>query len=144
MEQQSNTNLSFNIQLDNTAKQYINTMATWAKIIVIVTLITYAMSLVEVISPAEVPASMEKFRANFGFGNNNIIGSLISMAIGLVVCYFLFRFSVQSRKALYSSDQQLLNDSFASLKNYFLILSILMIIMYVFALLVVSFLTISR
>ena len=49
MEQESNTNLFRDLELDNTGKQYISTMATWAKVIVIVTLVGYVASIVELI-----------------------------------------------------------------------------------------------
>ena len=70
----------------------------------------------------------EGFGAYFKTGGNSIGGTIVSVLIGLLINFFLFRFATQSRGGITALNQDELNGSFRNLKIYFIIISILMII----------------
>lgn len=142
MQQENQSNIFTNINIDHEARQYIRTMATWAMIAVVVAVIGYVLSIVELVSPRQMQSiRSEGFNSFFlEMRGTNVASSVVMIIIGLVVNYFLYRFSVLARRGVDGMHQQSLNSGFANLKFYFMIASILSIIVCVIICFVVFFL----
>ena len=57
-----------------------------------------------------------------------IIGALITVAIGVFINYFLYRFAVSTARGMDSMDSIRTNDGFNNLRRYFKIYGVLLII----------------
>jgi hypothetical protein len=87
----------------------------------------------------------EGFDLSFAMGgDSNVASDVIGILVGLLINFFLFRFAVQSRNALKGLNQGELNSSFSHLKNYFMVISILCIIVFLFVILAISVLSVAK
>lgn len=126
------------IELDEMAKQYIRSMASWAMIMVVIAVIGYAFNIIELFRVKQVTSNrIEGFDGAFtetasAGSSTAIVSTLVSIVVGLVINYFLFRFARQSRLAVDAHDQQKLNSGIANLKNYFMACSVVLIIVFVY------------
>ena len=138
-QQQSTDLFSTPIRIDDTARRNINSLAQWAMIVVTTAVIGYVVSLIQAVTGSPVTeTSSEGFSTYMRLGANQGIGSaLFGIIIGLLINYFLYRFSVLSRKSIAASDVDQLGGSFRNLKIYFIIITIFMIIISLFAIIVV-------
>ena len=140
-EQQNQSSDLFNeMGIDPMAKQYIRSMASWAMVIVVVAVIGYVLSIIDLFRTKTVPFSRsEGFDMGFTqrIGGSDMFGTFFSIAIGLLVNFFLFRFATQAKAGVDGLDQSALNKSFSNLKAYFMACSIILIIVFVLVLLAV-------
>jgi hypothetical protein len=98
-------------------------------VIVIVSVLGYVLDLLDAFTGGnEAEVQSEGFGVYFKTGDNSIGGAILSLLIGLLINFFLFRFAKQSRSGITALNQDELNRSFRNLKIYFIIGSILMII----------------
>jgi small-conductance mechanosensitive channel len=139
MEQQTNNESDlFSFRIDERAKETLRSIASWAIIIVITTVIGYVIGLIAALKPK--PETV-LFREGFGGSaadSHTTLGSVIfSMIIGLVITWFLYQFGVLTKRGVDKLSQNDLNRGFASLKIYFMIIGILIIIGFAFVLLAV-------
>lgn len=141
MQQENQQDLFSNLNIDHEAKQHIRTMATWAMIGVVIAIIGYILSIVDIIAPREMPATRsEGFSSMFQMSSgSNIAWAVGVIIVGLVVNYFLYRFSILARRGVDGLHQSSFNNAFGNLKIYFMIASILSIIACVVACLIVFF-----
>lgn len=125
------------IRIDDTAKRHITALAQWAMIIVITAVIGYVITLIQAFIPSrtiiETEPDSEGFSSFMRMGGQSIAGAIFGIVIGLLINYFLYRFSVLSRKSIAASDVDQLGGSFRNLKIYFIIITIFMIIISLFA-----------
>ena len=129
MEQQNSDLFSDEIKIDETGKNHILGLASWAMLIVIVSVLGYVLDLLDAFTGRnEAAVQSEGFGVYFKTGGNSIGGAILSLLIGLLINFFLFRFAKQSRSGITALNQDELNRSFRNLKIYFIIGSILMII----------------
>lgn len=137
--QQENQGSIFNeLEFDHIAKQHIRAMAQWAMIIVILAIVGYVISLIQAFTASKILVGSS--REGFGQMFESLSGSsktwtIVSVLIGLFINFFLFQFATKARKAVDMQDGSMLGRSFANLKAYFMIFSIIMIIMFVVVLL---------
>ena len=134
MEQQQPDLFSSPVRIDDTAKRHIAALAQWAMIIVITAVLGYVITLIQAFTASpEAETSSEGFTNYLRMGANQGIGSAIfGIIIGLLINYFLYRFSVQTRKSIAASDVDELSGGFRNLKIYFIIITIFMIIIFLF------------
>jgi small-conductance mechanosensitive channel len=138
MEQQNTGQDLFNdLSFDQTAKQHLRTAATSAMTIVVVAVIGYALAIFQLATHKQILG-----RASEGFDLRNmymtrdsVTGAAISIAIGLLINFFLYRFASQTKSAIEGLNKRQLISGFNSLKAYFVILSVIMIIVFVVLLL---------
>ena|SRR5689334_18233330 len=129
----TNSDLFGDLSFDHTAKQYIRSMATWAIVIVVVALISYAISLISVLTaPSIVTPKTEGFDFSFTVKSENIGTSVFLILVGLLINYFLYRFATLARTGLNGLNQSALNKSFNNLKVYFIIISIICMLLFLF------------
>ncbi len=118
MEEQQNTDNIFNLTLDQEAKSFLKTAAVWAKIIAIIAFVEVGLSLVTAFVGKEGTAEIA------GAIFATIFGGVISILLNI----FLYRFAKKMAEGISSSNQQLFNEGVNSLRNYFKIFGILLII----------------
>ena len=140
MDQHTNQDLFSDLTFDQTAKQHIRGAATWAMTIVVVAVIGYAIVLIQLFTQQPVAArSTEGFDFKVMLNNQTMGSALISTGLGLLINFFLFRFATQAKAAVDGLNQRQLISGFNSLKVYFVILSVIMIIVFVCVLLAVVY-----
>lgn len=129
------------LEFDNIARTHIRSIAQWAMVIAILAVVGYVISLIQAFTAPELPTIQQ----SEGFGNffmgmerNSIPFTILSVAIGLLLNFFLYRFASQAKKAIDTRNGTELGQSFNSLKAYFMIYSILIIIVFVIILLAVA------
>lgn len=133
MEQPQTNLFSTELKIDEPAKSHIRSMASWIMVIVVVAVIGYALSVLSLFSSRDIGVPRTE-----GFGSSLITDSnspgqvLFSVIIGLLLNYFLFRFASGAKSALNGMNQAQMASSFRSLKIYFVITSILLILVTLF------------
>jgi hypothetical protein len=137
MEQQNTSSLFNEVNIDSQARQHIQTMGTWAMIVAVVAVIGYLFNIIGLFAVNKIELASEGFGnylQKMTTGSSSVVSTVISVGIGLVVNYFLYRFSVQAKNGLAGVNQQLFSNSFRNLKNYFMITSVVVIIGFLFVL----------
>jgi Family of unknown function (DUF5362) len=136
MEQINQETSLFDLSIDETSKDHLKKIASWALVIVVCAVIGYIFSIIRAAQPRN------PFQASEGFGvsvsrGSGIGGVILGIVIGLLVNYFLFQFANFTRKGIAGMSQNDLNAGFYNLKIYFVIVGILVIIVVVIAILVI-------
>lgn len=144
MENQDQRSDVFGLQFDEPAKSSIKTMAVWAMITVVTTLLGIVISFVEYFKARNQVNSFAD-ESDFGGGfstlanTTTLVSVVISTLISLLLCYFLYQFSTRSKSGIDGMNPAELNQGFAGLKNYFLTTAILIIIVMAFMLIAMLF-----
>jgi hypothetical protein len=125
------------LQFDEKAKSNIWTMARWAVISVIVTIFGYLLDIAgfikQIMNPvAEIPDSDFSGLLRIGMTGGGIVSLLFTIMIGLVFCYFLYRFAIKAKQGIEKNDTASMIESFTNFKNYFLVSGIFAILAIVF------------
>lgn len=102
----------FNIAFDETTRAEVRKAASWARICTLCAFIGYGIALIVA-----------------GFGHTGtFLSTLITVGIGVLVNYYLYRFATATTKGVDSMDNIKTNEGFNGLRVYFRILGILIII----------------
>ena len=131
MQDDNQGHLFTELGFDHTARQHILSIASWAMIVVVVSVIGYILNLVQIVTGAKeaVPQS-EGFGMVDVFAANNTTSSVISIIIGLLINFFLYRFASMARSGINELNQDQLNRSFNNLKFYFVTVSVILIVVF--------------
>ncbi|HZJ61228.1 MAG TPA: hypothetical protein VFD24_13145 [Chitinophagaceae bacterium] len=133
MEQNTDNSL-FDLSIDETAKDHLRRICSWTLVIVITAVIGYVVAIVKAFTPKAQVVQSEGFGVSLNTGQG--IGSVIfGIIIGLLVNYFLYQFANLTKKGINGMSQTDLNAGFYNLKIYFVIISVLVIIVLAFVLL---------
>ena len=123
--------LAAELQIDTTAHAYLAETAKWCNFLSIVGFILSGILAVVALFAGTFLGSLS---SRYG-GNSSIIGAgfitviyLLIAALYFFMSLFLYRFSSKMKTALYSNDQDSLNNSFLNLKNLYKLMGILTII----------------
>jgi hypothetical protein len=129
----------FNVSFDTEARQELRQIALWSKICSLGAFAGYVISLVVAIF-GHKDYSLEAEGFSFGAyirSGNSLIGVLITAVCGGILNYFLYRFAVAVDQGIQSSDALKVNTGFNSLRIYFKILGIAMVVAFCIAILVI-------
>ena len=126
----------FDLSINETSKDHLKKIATWAMVIVICAVIGYIFTLIKAFQPRSPIVGGEGFGVSVTTGGS-IGGAVLGIIIGLLVNYFLFQFANLTRKGINGMSQTDLNAGFYNLKVYFVFVGILIIIVVVIALLAI-------
>lgn len=120
----------FNIAFDAGMRTQLRQAAVWAKICALCAFIGYAITLIVTIFGQEAAVSDSAEGSTVGnMVQAGRIGTvLISIIIGGIINYFLYRFAVATIKGMNSMDSTRTNEGFNNLRLYFKIFGILLII----------------
>lgn len=139
MENQNTNQSLFGLKINENTKIQIKSAAALAGIAAILSL---ASSILKAIAAFTNKASQVEYRFE-GFDQpatevertSNIAGAIFTLAISILLFYFLNRFSTKTKNGLNTSNQQMFNHGLGGLSSYFVTIGILIIIGLVFALL---------
>lgn len=131
MQEDNQTHLFTELGFDHTAKQHILAIASWAMVVVVVAVIGYVLNIVQLFIGTEeaVPRS-EGFDMADALTGNNTASAVIGIIIGLLINFFLYRFASMARNGINGLNQDQLNKSFNNLKMYFVIMSVILIVVF--------------
>jgi small-conductance mechanosensitive channel len=133
MEQNTENSL-FDLSIDETAKDHLRRICSWTLVIVITAVIGYVVAIIKAFIPKTQAVQNEGFGVSVTTGQG--IGSVIfGIIIGLLINYFLYQFANLTKKGVSGMSQTDLNAGFYNLKIYFVIISVLVIIVLAFVLL---------
>jgi uncharacterized membrane protein YidH (DUF202 family) len=137
MQEENQTHLFTDLGFDHTAKQHILSIASWAMVIVAVAVIGYVLNIMQILSGTkEAVVRSEGFDMADTLSGNNTTSSIAGILIGLLINFFLYRFARMARNGINGLNQNELTKSFNSLKLYFVIMSVILIVVFVAVLLV--------
>jgi hypothetical protein len=134
MEQQDTHHSLFDLSIDETAKDHLRKICSWTMIIVIIAVIGYVVTIIKALMPKTQVIQSEGFGASVSTGQN-LASVIFGIIIGLLINYFLYQFSKLTKKGVDGMSQMDLNAGFYNLKIYFVIISVLVIIILAFLLL---------
>ena len=126
MQTENQTDLFAGVSFDITAREHIRSMAGWIMTGVVVAILGYILSAVDLATHPAAGAETGNF--SMGLSGLELSVSILFILIGLVVNYFLYRFAVLARRGLKNQDQAQLNAGLHSLKLFFIITSVICII----------------
>jgi len=115
----------FNISFDESTRAQVRKAAQWARICALCTFIGYGITLITVFFGKSASVDSELGGA---YRAGSIIGSLIVVAVGVWIYLFLYRFATATAKGMDAMDSIKTNEGFDSLRRFFKILGILLII----------------
>ena len=121
----------FNIAFDSSTRTQVRQAALWAKICTLSAFAGYAIALVVAFfgrQEQRYTMSEEGLQVTSYARTGAIIGALITVAIGVFINYFLYRFAVSTARGMDSMDSIRTNDGFNNLRRYFKIYGVLLII----------------
>jgi hypothetical protein len=130
MEEQSQLDNFFNLSFDTEARSFLRQMTLWARICAVCAFIGYGLSLVLAIFGHRriIDSETDGFNMGMYVRTGSVLGVLITIVIGGILNYFLYRFSVDTARGLESMNSGKLNEGLGGLRTYFKILGILTII----------------
>ena len=132
MQEDNQTHLFTELGFDHTAKQHILSIASWAMVVVVVAVIGYVLNIVQLfVGTEETVTRSEGFGMADALAGNNTMSSVIGIIIGLLINFFLYRFASMARNGINGLNQDQLNKSFNNLKLYFVIMSVILIVVFV-------------
>ncbi len=142
MQQDSNL-FADGLKFDTAVRNIVKQIASWAMIIVVVTVVGYVFSLIAVFTQPETTFARvdnEGFsRSILATGGASKSSAIFSVLVGLAVNYFLFRFATYTNASVKNGSTVDLAAGFRHLKIYFAILTIVLLI----ALVIMVFATIA-
>jgi hypothetical protein len=123
--------LNTELQIDTTAHAYLAETAKWGNFLGIVGFILSGIIALIALFAGTFLGAMSD-----GFGNGaSIVGAgfitviyLIIAAVYFFMSLFLYRFASKMKIALYTNDQETLNNSFSNLKSLYKLMGILTIV----------------
>lgn len=128
MEPNTDSSL-FDLKIEENCKEQLKGLTTWAKIVVITSVISLVIGLIGLLMPKKTvqygDSVLETERGT------SIGGYIFTVIISLLLAYFLYQFSVFTRRGVDNLSQPDLNRGLNSLKSYFMTYGILIIIVMV-------------
>ncbi|MBL7743261.1 MAG: hypothetical protein JNN00_07250 [Chitinophagaceae bacterium] len=140
-----NTNQSlFDLQYNENFKSQLRGAAVWGGIAAILSIGSTLLGLIQTfMTKNEIPA---EFRAE-GFENStmrnvatggNIVGTVISLIISILLFYFLIRFSSLTKTGLNGNNPEMVSSGLGNLSSYFITIGVIIIIVLVIFLIAIA------
>jgi len=120
----------FNISFDEATRGQVRKAAQWARICALCTFIGYGVSLIVTFfgRQTELTETESGIQITSAYRAGAILGSLLVVGIGVWIYYFLYRFAISTAKGMDTMDSIKTNEGFDSLRRFFKIVGILLII----------------
>lgn len=120
----------FEFGFDEQSKATLKAIGKWTRITAIVAFISYGLSIVTAILAPNVAASGNSMLVGAEF-TGSIIGTIITVAVGVIINVFLWRFAKEIVEGITVGSQSKIESAFGNLKTYFQIIGIIVIIVLV-------------
>ena len=142
MENQDTNKSLFDLSFDENTKQQLKGAATMGGIAAIAAIIGAILSFINYFIQRNNVKSFQfegfpEMKASQSSGN--IVSSIIMLALGIVLFYYLNKFSKSTKAGVDGSNQGMISEGLASLATYFKIIGVLLIIAIVFVFLALLF-----
>jgi hypothetical protein len=141
MEQQQNS--IFNFSFDETSKDHIKTISQWAAINAILAFVGLVLDIVQFI----ILSNGLYRRASifdFQYGSRSGLTLFFQVIISVLLNVFLYNASIQLKKGINGMDNGILTKGFGSLRTYYKIYGIILIVVMVLGLLGIIFISSFR
>jgi hypothetical protein len=138
MEEQPVQDPQPTLAIDAVVRSHLKQIASWTQYLAIAVMILLSLALFGILCLAMLGTVSSVVSSKYydRLRNINTGGTLLMICtillISMVGTYFLYRFSSQTRRALYGEDQKALEDSFSLLKIHWIISAALGVILVVF------------
>ncbi|HXD78538.1 MAG TPA: hypothetical protein VN616_12060 [Puia sp.] len=120
----------FNISFDGVGLDHLRQLSLWAKVTSICAFIGYICTLITAFfgHPAAGQADENSAAIGVTLRASGVLGAFLVVIIGGAINYFLYRFAVAVGQGVQSMNALKVNSGFDSLRLYFKIIGILLII----------------
>jgi hypothetical protein len=120
----------FSLGIDDTSKTTIKSIVSWVTVLVICNLIGLVITIYEFLKPAPKTVLSE---SGYSYkpvqSGENIIGVALGFIITIILLVFLYNFIRYAKQGVERSNMSDISKGFLNLKNYFLVIGILIILM---------------
>lgn len=135
MEENTQHNIFDEMEFDAMARNSIETMAQWALVIAVIGIATSVIGLAQLfLAPYNLMESSQNGLS--GVMGSSIIASkffgVIFIGIGLLMNLFLYLFASNAKRSSQAGDGRGIGRSFIHLKSYFMVISIILVIVFAF------------
>ena len=137
MEQQ---NTIFNFGFDETSKDHIKTISQWAAINAILAFVGLVLNIAQFIMTSNVLYRRSSI-FDLQYGTKNGFMLFCQVAISVLLNVFLYNASLQLKKGIHAMDNGMLTKGFGSLRTYYKIYGIVLIVVMVLGVLAIIFLS---
>jgi len=131
----------FNIAFDETTRTHLRSAANWAKIIALCAFIGYGIELVVALfaSGSRYQGGIEDDRVITFARTGNLVVVVFTIVIGGLINFYLYRFATATVKGMDAMDGVKTTEGFNSLRIYFKIYGVILIICLSLAVLFILF-----
>jgi len=145
MDQQHPGESLLDLELDPLTSRSLRETTRWTKFIAIVyAIILGILLLLGIFGGANFADGVTSALEDYKFPFASIVGSalllilFVAVAIGSVLLFFLFKFSAQTKAGLDRQEQTQFNGGLKSLRNYFIIYGVIVILNFCLGLAVIA------
>ncbi len=136
MENSTSDKSLFDLSFDENVKQSLKGAATWGGIAAIVSLIGSILGLVNYFVEKGKESryggnSLEEMQLQQAANTGGLVSVVITLLIGIILFYFLNKFSRSAKAGVDTNDHYLINEGLGSLSTYFKFIGVLLIIILV-------------
>ena len=136
MENSTSDKSLFDLSFDENVKQSLKGAATWGGIAAIVSLIGSVLGLVNYFVEKGKESryggnSLEEMQIQQAANTGGLVSVVITLIIGIILFYFLNKFSRSAKAGVDTNDHYLINEGLGSLSTYFKFIGVLLIIILV-------------
>ena len=136
MENSTSDKSLFDLSFDENVKQSLKGAATWGGIAAIVSLIGSVLGLVNYFVEKGKESryggnSLEEMQIQQAANTGGFVSVVITLIIGIILFYFLNKFSRSAKAGIDTNDHYLINEGLGSLSTYFKFIGVLLIIILV-------------
>ncbi|HQV59249.1 MAG: hypothetical protein IPQ25_04640 [Chitinophagaceae bacterium] len=136
MENSTSDKSLFDLSFDENVKQSLKGAATWGGLAAIVSLIGSILGLVNYFVEKGKESryggnSLEEMQIQQAANTGGFVSVVITLIIGIILFYFLNKFSRSAKAGIDTNDHYLINEGLGSLSTYFKFIGVLLIIILV-------------
>jgi len=136
MENSTSDKSLFDLSFDENVKQSLKGAATWGGLAAIVSLIGSILGLVNYFVEKGKESryggnSLEEMQIQQAANTGGFVSVVITLIIGIILFYFLNKFSRSAKAGVDTNDHYLINEGLGSLSTYFKFIGVLLIIILV-------------
>ena len=136
MENSNSDKSLFDLSFDENVKQSLKGAATWGGLAAIVSLIGSILGLVNYFVEKGKESryggnSLEEMQIQQAANTGGFVSVVITLIIGIILFYFLNKFSRSAKAGIDTNDHYLINEGLGSLSTYFKFIGVLLIIILV-------------
>jgi len=127
MEQQNQDSSLFDLRIDENTKEQLRGLSKWAMIVVVTSIISLVLSIIQAFTAKRETVEYGSFKMQAD-KNPNVGSVIISVIVSAILAYMLYQFSVFTKKGVDNLSQPDLNKGLSSLRSYFMVYGIIIII----------------